>query len=283
MLYEKIDAKLSKNDEEGVIALLPSIPEKEHGNIACILEISIYKNYRSIFEFIINNYDIKKLNSPHESFYDAIFNRDFSNINDFEYFTLNLYNKSVDIYASNSNNETFIENIVFSENENKYEQLDCLIKNGITIKSNPLKDKTLLIRTMPYKNLFKYLFDNCPELVKEKSKKGNSFFITAVQNKKYELVEDIIKRDIIDINDRGYSKCTPLFFAVLNQDKKMLDILLEAGADVTIKNNKELDIFALQETLYTGFVSKRQNGANIENFNQHIKSLNKNKRTIRFK
>lgn len=282
MLYEKIDAKLSRNDEKGVIALLPLINENEQGNVGCILEISIYKNMKSVFDFIVNNYDVQKLNTPYESFYDAIFNSD-CHINDFEYFTTTLYKKNVDIYAANANKDTFIENIVFSENKDKYDYLSCLIKNGIEIKSNPLKDKSLLVRTMPYKNLFKYLFDNCPELIKEKSKRGNSFFITAVQNKKYEMVKNIIERNILDINETGYAESSPLMFAVLNQDKVMVEILLSAGANPFIKNNKGLDVFSLQDTLYTGFVAKRQNGTDIRKFNEYIKSLNNFKKTIRFK
>lgn len=283
LLYEKIDSKLSKDDEKGVIDLLHLIPESEQGNIGCILEISIYKNKKNLFDHIVENYNIQKINTPYEAFYDAILNRDFSDINDFEYFTCSLYKKSVDIYAQNSNKETFIENIVFSENENKYQMLDILIKNNIEIKSSSEKDRTLLVRTMPYKNLFKYLYENCPNLVQEKSRKGNSFFITAIQNKKYDLVKNIIDRNIIDVNETGYANSSPLIFAVLNQDKKMFEILLSAGVKTDIQNDKGLDIFSIQNSLYTSFVSKRQNGAAIEEFNYYILSLNNNKRTLKFK
>ncbi|EPP7233204.1 ankyrin repeat domain-containing protein [Shigella flexneri] len=283
MLYEKIDSRLSKDDEKGVIDLLHLIPENEQGNIGCILEISIYRNKKDLFNHIVENYNLQKINVPNEAFYDAVFNRDFSDLNEFEYFTCSLHKKSVDIYAQNSNKETFIENIIFSENENKYQMLDILIKNNIEIRSNPYKDRTLLVRTMPYKNLFKYLYDNCPNLVREKSKKNNSFFITAIQNKKHDLVRNIIDRNIIDINETGYANCSPLMFAVLNQDKEMFEILLSAGAKTDIQNNKGLDIFSIQNSLYTGFVSKRQNGKAIQEFNDYILSLNHNKRNLKFK
>ena len=65
-------------------------------------------------------------------------------------------------------------------------------------------------------------------------------------------------------------------FAVLNQDKEMFEILLSAGAKTDIQNNKGLDIFSIQNSLYTGFVSKRQNG-------KAILSLNHNKRNLKFK
>lgn len=283
LLYEKIDSKLSKDDEKGVIELLHLIPENELGNIGCILEISIYKNKKNIFNHIVENFDLPKINTPHECFYDAIFNRDFSDLNEFEYFTCALHKRNVDIYAINSNKDTFIENLIFSENENKYQMLDCLLKNNIEIRSNPKKDRTLLVRTMPYKNLFKYLYDNCPNLVQEKSIKGNSFFITAIQNKKYDLVKNIIERNIIDINETGYANTSPLMFAVLNQDKQMFEILLSAGAKTDIQNNKGLDIFSIQDSLYTGFVSKRQNGLLIREFNDYILSLQGNRRKLRIK
>lgn len=282
MLYEKIDACLSKNDESGTIALLELIPDHERKNLAGILEVSIYKNHKDLFSHILNNYDVKPFNTPHENFFDAVYNSYFEDNADFIFYVQNLMEKDIDIYSPNREKETFIENLVFSDYDNKFDLLDCLLEQGIQLKSNPLKDKTLLVRTLPHKTLFKYLYDNCPGLLDEKSKKGNSFFITAVQNKKYDLVEDMIANKDININQTGYANTSSLLFSIVNQDFRMAQILLNAQADPYVSNEKGLDAFSLQEMIYMGYKSKGQATKTVDEFNNMIKS-HKQKRKIKLK
>jgi len=282
LLYEKIDGCLSKNDENGTIALLELIPEHEKKNLAGILEISIYKNHKNLFNHILSNYDVTSFNTPHENFFDAVYNSYFEKNSDFSFYVQSLRDSNIDIYSPNREKETFIENLVFSEYDNKFELLDCLLEQGVELKSNPLKDKTLLVRTMPYKTLFKYLYDNCPNLLEEHSKKGNNFFINAVQNKKYDLVEDMITNKNIDINQTGYAKTSPLLFSIVNQDLRMAQILLNAKADPYIANEKGLNAFSLQEMIYMGYQNKRQATRTVEEFNTVLNSYKQN-RKVRLK
>lgn len=282
MLYEKIDCCLSKNDEDGTIALLELIPEHEKKNLAGILEISIYKNHKNLFSHILANYDVQSFNTPHENFFDAVYNAYFENNSDFSFYVQSLRDHKIDIYSPNREKETFIENLVFSEYDNKFELLDCLLEQGVELRSNPLKDKTLLVRTMPYKTLFKYLYDNCPNLLSEQSKKGNNFFITAVQNKKYDLVEDMIENKKVDINQTGYAKTSPLLFSIVSQDLRMTQILLNAKSDPYIANEKGLNAFSLQEMIYMGYQSKRQTTKTVDEFNTVLNSYRQN-RKVRLK
>lgn len=283
MLYEKIDACLSKNDESGTIALLELIPDHEKKNLAGILEISIYKNHKNLFSHILDNYDVTPFNTPHENFFDAVYNSYFEENADFIFYVKHLMERNIDIYSPNREKETFIENLVFSDYENKFELLDCLLEQGIQLKSNPLKDKTLLVRSLPHKTLFKYLYDNCPNLLDEKSKKGNNFFITAVQNKKYDLVKDMIANKNINIDQTGYANASSLLFSIINQDIQMTEILLNAQANPYISNEKGLDAFSLQEMIYMGYKGKGQATKTVEEFNSLIKSYKQNKTKMKLK
>lgn len=103
--------------------------------------------------------------------------------------------------------------------------------------------------------------------------------ISATKNNDIELVKSLIKISNIDYKDKNHKSA--IFYAVENCNINILDLLIENGADVFIKDDRGLTIF------HYGMLS--ENSILIEylfyrkKFNVDIKKINKEVKDINLK
>ena len=89
------------------------------------------------------------------------------------------------------------------------------------------------------KDVLIYEIKKNPEVIDKTDFIGRTALHYAVDEKKYWAVETLLKYDI-DINGKDRKGWTPLHYATFpwKENKKILILLLENGADPTIKNNE---------------------------------------------
>ena len=68
----------------------------------------------------------------------------------------------------------------------------------------------------------------------------NSPFITACKNKQKAVVKVFLNGKKIDINEKDDNGRTALFYACGNGDKEIVKMLLEAGANASLEDNKSI-------------------------------------------
>lgn len=94
-------------------------------------------------------------------------------------------------------------------------------------------------------SMFQIVMERCtPEMIQYRDRHGNSIVHAAVNRltSTTGYIEDIINKlgGYIDINSQNVDGNTPLHLAVINERFDMAAILVEAGADINIKNNNGL-------------------------------------------
>ncbi|XP_071115744.1 putative ankyrin repeat protein RF_0381 [Haliotis cracherodii] len=74
---------------------------------------------------------------------------------------------------------------------------------------------------------------------------GDNILHLACNGENVDIVKYVLTQNIVDINSRDADEWTPVMATAYNGDKGVFDVLVEAGADLSLLNNNEEDIFYL--------------------------------------
>lgn len=280
---ETIDDKITvldlavKNGDRDIIELLFNSEKyiKNEIDLTRTIQFAIKTGKRDIVEFFIENIGLDKIliyiehNNSNFDFY-------FEKISRILFFSLLLE-------QNNNNVEKYEKLIKYAVENNKTNLIGKTIENIRNVNIQNEHGKTLLHYAIETKNqkLCNFLLLSPFININITDKYGKTPIDIAIKNKDIEMTRSLLKRSVSlkmfekniqfspifisirnnnldalkllvshenymdDINEPiGYEGFTPLYYAVINNNYEVVDILLKNGADITAKTNiKNITIF----------------------------------------
>ena len=101
--------------------------------------------------------------------------------------------------------------------------------------------------------------------------------ISATKNNDIELVKTLIKSSNVDYKDKNHKSA--IFYAVENSNIEILDLLINNGANVYMKDDRGLTIFHYvvlsgDKILIDYFFNRKKFNVDIKNINKDVKDIN---------
>ncbi|MDU2670514.1 MAG: ankyrin repeat domain-containing protein [Clostridium sp.] len=103
--------------------------------------------------------------------------------------------------------------------------------------------------------------------------------ISATKNNDIELVKTLIKSSNVDYKDKNHKSA--IFYAVENSNIEILDLLINNGANVYMKDDRGLTIFHYvvlsgDKILIDYFFNRKKFNVDIKNIKKDVKDININ-------
>ncbi len=101
--------------------------------------------------------------------------------------------------------------------------------------------------------------------------------ISATKNNDIELVKSLIKSSNVDYKDKNHKSA--IFYAVENSNIEILDLLINNGANVYMKDDRGLTIFHYvvlsgDKILIDYFFNRKKFNVDIKNIKKDVKDIN---------
>jgi ankyrin repeat protein len=220
---------------------------KENGHGATALMIAYQENNIDVFDLLLAKSNIETRNKYGQNILMSTINMTNFEVNNILEYVKRILKKDINII--NTADDMGWSPLMFAVNNGYEDIVNLLIEKGADINIQAKNGFNALMtaiqgKTTIHTDIAKKLI-NINANLELKNKKGNTSLMKAIDESKTEIANMIIKKNtnVIDIqSDDGY---TPLMNAIEMNNIAIVKSLIEAGADITIKNNNGKTAFMM--------------------------------------